>query len=245
MTGLPAAIQACQLSKAFGGQTVLDGIDLEIAGGQSVAIRGVNGAGKTTLLGCLASALRPDRGEVRWFGRLAGRDVALHRCIGMVAHESGLYGHLTLRENLLFAARMGGISRAGRCADRWLEMAGLGPHADALPTRLSRGTRQRLAVARALIHDPPLLLLDEPLAGLDAAGGQWLLGLLAERRDRGVTICFVTHDQEKMRRLAQRVLELRGGKLYEVEAASCDVEAASCRFGELKRQDAASTLRAA
>jgi heme ABC exporter ATP-binding subunit CcmA len=238
MTGHPAAIQAQQLSKAFCGQTVLDAVELEIAEGQSVAITGVNGAGKTTLLGCLASVLRPDRGEVRWFGRTAGRDVAMHSWIGMVAHESGLYGHLTLRENLLFAARLGGIGHPGRCAEEWLETVGLGPYADALPTRLSRGMRQRLAVARALIHDPPLLLLDEPFAGLDAAGGEWLLRLLAQRRDRGGTICFVTHEQEKVRRLAQRVLELRGGKLY-------DVEAASCRFAEVKRQDTAATNRAA
>ena len=162
--------------------------------------------------------LRPDGGEVRWFGRLAGRDVALRRWIGMVAHESGLYSHLTLRENLVFAARMGGIGSPRHRADRWLEMAGLAPHADVLPTRLSRGMRQRLAVARALIHDPPLLLLDEPFAGLDAAGAEWLLTLLADLRDRGHTICFVTHEQEKIRRLAQRVLELRGGKVYDVTA---------------------------
>ena len=97
-------------------------------------------------------------------------------------------------------------------------MAGLAPHADALPARLSRGMRQRLAVARALIHDPPLLLLDEPFTSLDAAGAEWLLTLLTDLRDRGRTICFVTHEQEKIRCLAQRVLELREGKVYDVTA---------------------------
>ena len=218
MTEPQAAIRASRLSKAFGGRPVLVDLDLEIAAGQCVALTGVNGAGKTTLLGCLASVLRPDGGEVRWFGQPAGRDVALHRRIGMVAHESGLYSHLTLRENLLLAARMSGVDNPRRRADHWLDMTGLAPHADALPTRLSRGMRQRLAVARALIHDPPLLLLDEPFTSLDAAGAEWLCTLLADLRDRGRTICFVTHEQEKIRRLAHRVLELREGKVYDVTA---------------------------
>ena len=124
-----AAIRTTQLSKAFDGRTVLNAIDLEIAAGESVALVGANGAGKTTLLSCLASVLRPDRGEVRWFGRLVGRDVGLHRLVGMVTHETGLYSHLTLRENLIFAAKMGGIDGAALRADRWLDAAGLTPQA--------------------------------------------------------------------------------------------------------------------
>jgi heme ABC exporter ATP-binding subunit CcmA len=212
-------MQASRLSKAFGGRIVLDAVDLQIGAGECVALTGANGAGKTTLLGCLASLLRPDGGEVRWFGRLAGRDATLHHRIGLLAHDSGFYSHLTLRENLLFAARMGGIGGPRHHADRWLDMAGLTPHADVLPTRISRGMRQRLAVARALIHNPPLLLLDEPFTALDAAGAEWLLRLLIDLRDRGHTICFVTHEQEKIRRLAQRVVELRGGRVYDVAAA--------------------------
>jgi heme exporter protein A len=219
MTEPQMTIRAVQLSKAFGGRIVLDAVDLEIAAGESVAITGANGAGKTTLLGCLASVLRPDGGEVYWFGHRAGRDVALRRRIGVVAHESGLYSHLTLRENLIFAARMGGMKDARHRADQWLDMVGLAPHADVLPTRLSRGMRQRLAVARALIHDPALLLLDEPFTSLDTAGTEWLLTLLADLRDRGRTICFVAHEQEKVRRLAQRVLELRDGRIYDITGA--------------------------
>jgi heme ABC exporter ATP-binding subunit CcmA len=212
------AIRATRLSKAFDGRTVLDAIDLEIAAGESVALVGANGAGKTTLLGCLASVLRPDGGEVRWFGRLVGRDVGLHRSIGMVTHETGLYAHLTLRENLLFAGRMSGLDAVPQLADQWLEATGLTPHANALPARLSRGMKQRLAVARALIHNPPLLLLDEPFTSLDAAGVEWLLVLLAGLHIQGRTICFVTHEQQKIDRLAQRVLELREGRIYEVAA---------------------------
>jgi ABC-type multidrug transport system ATPase subunit len=103
--------------------------------------------------------------------------------------------------------------------DLWLDRAGLSPHADALPTRLSRGMRQRLAIARALIHDPPLVLLDEPFSSLDAAGSQWLSALLADLRDHGHTICFVTHEEEKVRSLAGRVLELQDGKVYDVTEA--------------------------
>jgi heme ABC exporter ATP-binding subunit CcmA len=217
-----AAIRATRLSKAFDGRTVLNAVDLEIAAGESVALVGANGAGKTTLLGCLASVLRPDSGEVRWFGRLVGRDVGLHRLVGMVTHETGLYSYLTLRENLIFAAKMGGIDGAALRADQWLDAAGLTRQANALPTRLSRGMRQRLAVARALIHDPPLLLLDEPFTALDAAGVEWLLALLADQHEHGRTICFVTHERQKIERLAQRVLELREGHINEVPATPSD-----------------------
>jgi ABC-type multidrug transport system ATPase subunit len=113
---------------------------------------------------------------------------------------------------------MSGAGHPRRRADQWLELAGLTPHADVLPTRLSRGMRQRLAVARALIHDPPILLLDEPFTSLDAAGNEWLLTLLADRHDRGHTICFVTHEQETIRRLATRVVVLREGKVCDLTA---------------------------
>jgi ABC-type multidrug transport system ATPase subunit len=218
MTEPQAAIQASRLSKSFGRRIVLDAVDLQISDGESVALTGANGAGKTTLLGCLASVLRPNGGEVRWYGRLAGHDIALHRQIGLLAHDGGLYSHLTLRENLVFAARMAEIDCPRHHADHWLDITGLLQYADVPPTSISRGMRQRLAVARALIHNPPLLLLDEPFTALDTAGTEWLLALLIDLRDRGRTICFVTHEQEMIRRLAQRVVELRGGKACDIVA---------------------------
>jgi heme exporter protein A len=222
MSQSTAAIRACNLSKWYGGRAVFEAIDLEIAPGQCVALAGANGAGKTTLLGCLAGRLRPDRGEVHWFGKPVGHDVALRRWIGMVAHESGLYSNLTLQENLAFAARMCRLDDPRRSVDRWLAWTGLAPHAAVLPTQLSRGMRQRLAIARALLHDPPLLLLDEPFTALDASGAEWLLTLFARLRDRNRTICFVTHQQEMIRRLATRVLELRDGNLRDATATLGD-----------------------
>ncbi len=136
----------------------------------------------------------------------------------MVGHDSGLYSHLTLRENLAFAARMGGVGDAWQRADQWLNTTGLKRHSDVLVAKLSRGMRQRLAVARALIHEPAILLLDEPFTALDVAGTQWLLTLLTNWIERGHTVCFVTHEQEKIQRLARRVLELRDGKVHDITA---------------------------
>jgi heme ABC exporter ATP-binding subunit CcmA len=207
------SIETRRLTKAFGARTVLDRIDLEVAEGQSVALTGANGAGKTTLLRCLASLVRPTGGDVRWFGEPAGKDPASRRMIGMVAHESHLYPDLTALDNLLFAARMCGVRRPRQEAERWLREVGLDAHAHRLPSRMSKGMRQRLAVARALVHDPQILLLDEPFSGLDAAGAEWLLELLRDLGRRGRTICFATHDRRMVCRLADTVLELQAGRL--------------------------------
>jgi ABC-type multidrug transport system ATPase subunit len=201
------------LSKSFGRHAVLDRIDWQVAEGQCVVVTGANGSGKSTLLGCLASLVRPTSGEVRWFGRPAAGDPAARRLLGMVAHENRLYPHLTLRENLVFAARMYDAPGPHRRADQRLQDAGLARHADRMPPTLSKGMRQRAAVARALIHDPPILLLDEPLAGLDAQGTDWLLGCLLDLRARGRTLCLVLHDEAKAARLAHTIVELRSGRL--------------------------------
>ena len=207
------AIRTVGLSRAFGNRAVLSKVDLEVHAGECVALSGSNGSGKTTLLRCLASSLRPSAGEVRWFGRPAAADPSARRLIGMVAHESLLYPHLTIRENLVFAGRMCGVRDAGQRADRLLESIGLGSYAERLPSRVSRGMRQRVSVARAVVHDPPILLLDEPSAGLDAVGTDWLLGMLLDLHARGRTLCLVTHDESIRHRVADRVLELRATRI--------------------------------
>jgi heme ABC exporter ATP-binding subunit CcmA len=211
------AIQARGLSKEFGNRWVLRGVDLEVDAGECIALTGANGSGKTTLLRCLASLTRPTQGEVRWFGRSAAGGPADRRLIGMVAHETWLYPQLSLRENLIFAARMCGLRQAAVRADRLLDTMGLTPNSASLPGQVSQGMRQRVAVARAIAHQPRILLLDEPFAGLDAQGIHWLTDLMTDQGGAGTTICFTTHDRATAVQLAGRRFELRAGRLCEPE----------------------------
>jgi len=236
MADQTTAIQASGLSKAFGGRIVLRPLDLDVTEGQTVALTGANGAGKTTLLRCLAAVLRPSSGEVRWFGQSAAAGyravggygirtypprpgAAARRLIGMVGHESRLYPHLTVRENLVFSARMYDVAEPARRTDQLLGSIGMSAYARRFPARISHGMRQRLAIVRALVHDPPILLLDEPFSGLDEEATGWLLGLLREMRARGRTVCFTTHDRQKVEHLADRVLHLASGRAEETRAA--------------------------
>jgi heme exporter protein A len=217
MTGTEIAIQVRGLSKEFANRSVLRQVELDVAAGQSLGLTGANGAGKTTLLRCLASVVRPTTGEVHWFGQRATADPAQRRLIGMVAHEHRLYPQLTLRENLVFAARMCSVAEPGRQADQWLDRVGLSRSADDLPGQVSKGMRQRVSLARALVHNPRILLLDEPFSGLDRQGTQWLMELLLDLRAAGRTICFASHDDGQTQRLADQTLELRSGRLVERE----------------------------
>jgi heme ABC exporter ATP-binding subunit CcmA len=212
----PAAVEAIGLSKTLGPRPALCGVTLTLAEGETVALTGPNGAGKTTLLRCLASVLRPSAGEVRWFGRPARSDPGLRRQVGLLGHESLLYPHLTLLENLRLAARMCGVRDAAAAAYRWLRTIGLESFAGRLPSQISRGMRQRVALARALIHRPRIVLLDEPFSALDADGAEWLAALLGDLRAEGRSVCFATHDPERARTLADRVIQLRSGRLFDV-----------------------------
>lgn len=215
MSGAEIAIQVHGLSKDFGARCVLRQVDLVVEAGESLALIGTNGAGKTTLLRCLAALTRPTAGEVRCFGRVIAGDPQVRRLLGMVAHEQRLYPHLTLHENLVFAARMCGAREPGPQATEWLRRVGLAAAAGYLPSQASKGMRQRVAVARALIHEPRILLLDEPFSGLDTQGRRWLCDMLGELRTAGRTICFSTHDDTQTQSLADRVVELRSGRVWE------------------------------
>ncbi len=214
------AIEVRCVTKRFGRRLVLDAVDLAIHSGESVVLSGSNGAGKTTLLRTIAALIRPNSGEVLWFGENAAGRWDSHRLIGMVAHEHRLYPHLTVRENLVFAARMCDVPHPRERADALLEVVSLTAHADRTPPVLSKGMRQRMSLARALVHDPPILLLDEPFEGLDAAAEAWLMDLFQNLRREGRTLCFVLHDQVKSRVLADRVLRLEHGRLLPLAAAT-------------------------
>ena len=207
------AIGVNRLTHRYGSRIILNNLHLEIAAGESVAIVGANGSGKTTLLRCMAGLTRIQGGEVRWFGRPAADPPASRRLVGMAAHDGFLYPHLTARENLVFAARMHAATDPGRQADTLIQAAGLGSYAFRQARKLSRGIRQRLSILRAMVHDPKILILDEPFAALDTAGMNWLGSTLQELRSRECTLCFTTHDLLLAQTYADRVLELRGGVL--------------------------------
>ena len=207
-----AVIAAADVSKAFGRSVVLRDVTLRIGVGEAVAVFGPNGAGKSTMLRLFAGLMAPSGGRLRTFG-VAGPDATVRRRIGLVAHQSFLYPDLTARENLLFYARMFDLPDAVERVRLWLDRVALA-EAGARPVRLfSRGMEQRLALARALIHDPALVLLDEPWTGLDAASADWLAERLCELRDRGRTVVVATHDFERGLGVATRALIVHRGRV--------------------------------
>jgi heme ABC exporter ATP-binding subunit CcmA len=211
------------LRRDFGGAPVLAGLDLTVDAGELVVLLGANGAGKTTLLRVLATLLRPSGGSLRIFGEDASRrPPAARRRLGHVGHESACYPDLTGQENLQFYAELHGVpDPAGRIADllRWAGLVG----AARRPVRVySRGMAQRLALARALLHGPELLLLDEPFSGLDPAGTTRLQTLLAELRLSGHAIVLSTHDIERVAPAATRVAILHRGRIAWMQDGAAD-----------------------
>jgi heme exporter protein A len=215
------AIDVAKVSRVYGQKRALHAVDLRIAAGESIALVGPNGAGKSTLVGILATMVVPSTGEVRYGGRPA--DAEIRRAIGVVAHESLLYGDLTGRENLRFFAALYGVGDPRSAADEALRRVALDEQAADRATRTySRGMLQRLALARALIHRPQLLLLDEPFTGLDRQGIDLLRRLLAEERARGAMLVVVTHDFDAAADLVDRVLVLDRGRVTIDERVGSD-----------------------
>jgi heme exporter protein A len=221
----PPLLQATGIRRAFGPRVVLRGLDLVLAPGETLAIVGPNGAGKTTLLRILAGLIKPSAGEVLLDGqRLTPAEPGSRRTVGLLSHKSLLYDDLTVRENLEFAARLMGVADPRAAAHFALAEVDLSARADDVPRTLSRGLLQRAALARALIHKPRLLLLDEPFTGLDAVASDRLQRLLRERRPAGLGTVVVTHQVAEVWDFADRVVVLIAGAwaLEEVRGAPLD-----------------------
>ncbi len=213
---------------------MLRGIDLRVAASEAVAVLGANGSGKSTLLRITATLLAPTHGTVRLFGAAAGRTAAVRRRLGFVSHESLLYDNLTVDENLRFFAGLYGA--ADRRVEAVLDEMALVPVRARRARTLSRGQRQQADLARALLHDPDLLILDEPFTGLDLDAAAGLERRLGAQRSRGRTLLFATHDVREARALADRAMVLHGGRLTEPASPQVLDEATlAAQFGEARR----------
>ncbi len=221
-------MRASGLVKRFGERRAVDGVDVGLAAGECLAVLGPNGAGKSTLLRMLATLLRPDAGELAVCGHALPDDAGRARAqIGYLGHDPLVYLDLTARQNLELYADLYGLPEARRRVNDGLARVGLLARSFDPVRTFSRGMAQRLGLARVLLHEPRLLLLDEPYAGLDAAGAHLLDAVLADAAaGRGVVI--VTHEVERGVALAGRLLVLRAGRAVLSEATGA-VNAASFR----------------
>ncbi|MDR7537671.1 MAG: heme ABC exporter ATP-binding protein CcmA [Armatimonadota bacterium] len=217
MSGV-AAIEVRGVTKSYDHRPVLRGADLSVPAGLTLAVLGANGSGKTTLLRVIATLSPPTRGSVVLFGRPASPHPQIRRRIGLVAHESLLYDNLTVTENLHFFAGLYGLG-ADRVAGV-LAQAALEPLAHRRVRVLSRGQRQQVNLARAVLHNPDVLILDEPYTGLDVTASGRLTAVLREEAQRGRTIVFATHDLAEARDLHASITVLLGGRLTEIMPAN-------------------------
>ena len=209
-----AVLEAKGLTKAFGRNRVLRGVDLRIAAGDRYFLFGPNGAGKTTLVKVLTGLWKADSGEVLLFGHRIGDDPqAIRARIGVLSHEPYLYGELTAMENLDFFGNLYGVADRGARTKELLKEVGLYARAHDRVATFSRGMKQRLGLARALLHDPDLIFLDEPYTGLDLRASTTLEELVRAKSSEGKAFLAITHDLGQGLEMATRAGILSGGKM--------------------------------
>ena len=207
------ALAAMGLSRIFGTRCAVDSVDLTLERGDCLALFGPNGAGKTTLLRLLAGLLRPSAGTAMVNGVPLRGDAAVRAEVGLISHQSMLYGALTARENLEFAAQLYALPDPRGAAEAALRDMRVLDRADAPVRALSRGLQQRVSIARATVHRPRVVLLDEPYTGLDAAGSAALTTMLERLRDEGAALLLVTHNIDEGLSLATHAAVMRGGRM--------------------------------
>jgi heme exporter protein A len=219
------AISFTDVEKRYGSHVALRRLSLKIAPGEFVALVGANGSGKTTLLRMAALLSRPTSGKIEFQNALkfhnddpnsaALTPAEIKLRIGMVGHFTMLYDELSAEENLRFFAKLYGLHDPNRISAEALIPAGLASRAKDLVRTFSRGMRQRLAIARALLANPSILLFDEPAAGLDREGASWLAQTLSALRKTGATVIMSSHGQSEALTLATRAIAMRNGTLIE------------------------------
>jgi heme exporter protein A len=207
-------LSVTDVTKHFGPEPVLAGVAFEIRPAEKVGLVGPNGAGKTTLLRVLATLARPSEGQVLYADGDVHRNPALAKAaIGFVSHTTFLYGELSARENLEFAGTLFGLANLPQRIGAVLDLFHLRERAKTPVRELSRGYQQRVSLARAFLHDPQFLLLDEPFTGLDRASTESLETLMRRWLTEGKALIFSTHDFEQGAAIARRLVALEAGRV--------------------------------
>ena len=228
MSGAGLILQG--VGKTYDGRRALVDVSTTFAPGQVSAVLGPNGAGKSTLLGIISTLVTPTAGQLRWDGATLARGSLARARIGYVGHDPGVYGDLNARENLSLFARLYGVPDPEARAQAMLARVGLGDVAPDAPARtFSRGMQQRLALARALLHGPALLLFDEPGSALDPAGAAWLGRELETERAAGRIVVLVTHDLDAAGAIADHLIVLRRGRVAFDETRPAGFDPAAVR----------------
>ncbi len=232
------AIEVRGLRKRFGHRWALNGIDLAVERGTFLTLFGPNGAGKTTLIRVLSQLLRPTSGSVRIDGRdLADAGAEIRRNIGVISHHTMVYPSLTGRENLLFFAKMFRVADPIRRVSEVLEQVALTPRADSPVRTYSRGMAQRLAIARAILHAPRIVLLDEPYTGLDERAAARFTALLRGLSDGSRTFLLTTHNLDQGLELSDRIaIQVAGRIVYQAPTEGLDPASLRRRYLDLTRE---------
>lgn len=228
-------VEAKGIVKSFGRREVLKGVDLVVREGEFVIVMGPNGAGKTTLLRIIATIVRPDKGQLKVCGfPIPDRAPEARAKIGFLTHSPLLYDELTARENLLFYASLLSVRSPEKRIAELLQLVGLEDRAEERVRTFSRGMLQRLAIARAILHSPPLLLLDEPFTGLDQKAAEVLTAFLKRLPQEGHAVIMTTHQLDETLTLAHRILVLNRGKFVaEIPREELRLDAFRKQYAEL------------